>query len=164
MVFVLNYRFRPLSIQMMPLPDFSKKGKWATLSDKLRKYDTCNFYENKTFSVCFDFSAKILLNWLFTFIWHIFFKNDLCLFVWVKKEKLLVYDLLIWQFTVGSCLVYMCLPIGFCNVMNSILLITLLFVRWWNCGSRTFYISSFEFLFLITCVYGNDWKVQTTFN
>lgn len=42
-VFVLNYRFRPLSIQMMPLSDFSKKGKWATVSDKLRKYDTCNF-------------------------------------------------------------------------------------------------------------------------
>lgn len=53
---------------MMPLPDFSKKGKWATVSDKLRKYDTCNFIKNKTFSVCFDFSAKILLNWLFTFI------------------------------------------------------------------------------------------------
>lgn len=53
---------------MMPLQDFSKTGKWATVSDKLRKYDTFNFYENKTFSVCFDFSAKILLNWLFTFI------------------------------------------------------------------------------------------------
>lgn len=28
---------------MMPLPDFSKKGKWATVSDELRKYDTFNF-------------------------------------------------------------------------------------------------------------------------
>lgn len=48
-----------------------------------------------------------------------------CLFVWVKQEKLLVYDLLIWQFTVGSCLVYMYVPIGFCNefyfVINSVI-------------------------------------------
>lgn len=38
------------------------------------------------------------------------------------------------------------------HVMNSILSLTLLFVRWWKCRSWTFYISSFE-IFCFNNVY-----------
>lgn len=43
---------------MMPLPDFSKKGKWATVSDKLRKYDTCNFMKIRRLGFVLIFLPK----------------------------------------------------------------------------------------------------------
>lgn len=69
----------------MPLPDFSKKGKWATVSDKLRKYDTCNFMKIRRLVFVLIFLPKYYIIGCSHLYDTYFLKIDLCLFVCLGK-------------------------------------------------------------------------------